>query len=219
MLFLECSSKSFVLWFRMLTPTQHPPLSVWHSTNETADRGPCTWSCCLNQTAILTFCWKYAIKPLPASQLTLCYFCTEHSGSVSYAMYYYITPSRSTSLPHREPCGRLHLKGPPAPLPVHDHKTLSKVSAKSTDAQSHSRYFMSSEASSPTGNHLLLLTRHSSGQPSHLVSMAFYKQVNTHPRPSHYLRHLHLLRENVTIHKGGMEITTEDFSPDLMCHQ
>ena len=36
-------------------------------------------------TAHLRFCHKYAIEPLPASELTLCYYCTQLSHLVSYA--------------------------------------------------------------------------------------------------------------------------------------
>ena len=89
---LACSFHASGLWSHGRSPSNTHPcelnplltkrfthlqkLGVATSTRRTYQAGV---------NSYLRFCIKHGIKPLPASQLTLQYFCTELSYSVSYA--------------------------------------------------------------------------------------------------------------------------------------
>ena len=159
--------------------------------------------------AYLTFCQKYAFKPLPASELTLRYFCTELSQSVSYAtIKVYLAGIRLFHIEN-------HVEDPTKD--AHLLKYLCKAIRRHTGDNranrhpitlGHQKELFHQQPISPHDKSLLWAA----------LTLAFYGFLRvseyTSPSPTHFLRHLHLLRENVKINKEGMEVLIKGSKTD-----
>ena len=163
--------------------------------------------------AYLTLCQKYAIEPLPASELTLRYFCTELSHSLSYpTIKVYLAgvrlfhienhvadPTKEAPLLHYLCTAIRRHKGDRTPTrhPI----TLPLLRAIKTELSNRDSLVSSDKALYWAA-----------------FTLAFYGFLRaseyTSPTPTHFIRQLHLLRENVTVHKDAMEILIKGSKTD-----
>ena len=164
-------------------------------------------------TAYLEFCQKYAIEPLPASELTLRYFCTQLSRSVSYAtikVYH-----AGVRLFHIEN----HVADPTKEAPLL-HYLCTAIRCHNGDNILNRH---------PITLQLLHVMKRELSRKQSLApldkalfwvafTLAFYSFLQaseyTSPSSTDYLRQLHLLRKDVTIHKEGMEVLIKGLKTD-----
>ena len=163
--------------------------------------------------AYLNFCQKYTIEPLPASELTLRYFCTELSHSLSYpTIKVYLAGVRLFHIEN-------HVADPTKEAPLLQY--LCTAIRRSKGDKTQTRH--------PITLPLLRAIKTELSNRESLVScdkalywaaftLAFYGFLRaseyTAPNPTHFKKQLHLLRENVTVNKDAMEVLIKGSKTD-----
>ena len=156
-------------------------------------------------TSYLAFCRKYGINPLPASELTLRYFCTELSRSLSHStIKVYLAGIRLFHIENNCPDPTKE-----APL-LHYLCTAIKRHTGENYLNRHPITISLLQFIKTSIFHRHRLPFHDRLLFWAAFTLAFYGFLRaseyTSPTPSHYNRHLHLLKKDITIRKDRMLI-------------
>ena len=164
-------------------------------------------------TSYLAFCRKYGINPLPASELTLRYFCTELSRSLSHStIKVYLAGIRLFHIENNCPEPTKE-----APL-LHYLCTAIKRHTGENYLNRHPITISLLQFIKTSIFHRHRLPFHDRLLFWAAFTLAFYGFLRaseyTSPTPSHYNRHLHLLKKDITIREDRMLICIKGSKTD-----